>query len=31
VFEGWDNLEKALFMMRDKPAELIKPVVTLAD
>lgn len=29
VFEGWDNLEKALFMMRDKPADLIKPVVSI--
>ena len=31
VFEGWDNLEKALFMMRDKPVDLIKPVVKLSD
>ena len=31
VFDGWDNLEKALFMMRDKPADLIKPVVKIAD
>lgn len=31
VFDGWDHLEEALFMMRDKPAELIKPVVKLAD
>lgn len=29
VLEGWDNLEKALFMMRDKPADLIKPVVRI--
>ena len=29
VFDGWDNLEKALFMMRDKPADLIKPVVSI--
>ena len=29
IFEGWDNLEKALFMMRDKPADLIKPVVRI--
>ena len=29
VFEGWENLEKALFMMRDKPADLIKPVVSI--
>lgn len=31
VFEGWDNLEKALFLMRDKPADLIKPVIKIAD
>lgn len=31
VFEGWDHLEEALFLMRDKPADLIKPVVKLAD
>lgn len=30
-FEGWDHLEEALFLMRDKPANLIKPVVKLAD
>ena len=29
VFDGWENLEKALFMMRDKPADLIKPVVSI--
>ncbi len=29
VFEGWDKLEEALFLMRDKPKELIKPVVKL--
>ena len=29
VFEGWDHLEEALFMMRDKPADLIKPVVSI--
>ena len=29
VFNGWENLEKALFMMRDKPADLIKPVVRI--
>lgn len=29
VFDGWENLEKALFMMRDKPADLIKPVVRI--
>ena len=31
VFEGWEHLEEALFMMRDKPADLIKPVVKIAD
>ena len=31
VFEGWDHLEEALFLMRDKPADLIKPVVKLAE
>ena len=31
VFEGWDHLEEALFMMRDKPADLIKPVVKISD
>lgn len=31
VFEGFDKLEEALFLMRDKPAELIKPIVKLSD
>lgn len=31
VFEGWSHVEEALFLMRDKPADLIKPVVKLAD
>ena len=31
VFEGWDHLEEALFLMRDKPADLIKPVVKIAE
>ena len=31
VFEGWDHVEEALFLMRDKPADLIKPVVKFAD
>lgn len=30
VFNGWENVEKALFLMRDKPADLIKPVVKVA-
>lgn len=29
VFEGWDKLEEALFLMKDKPKDLIKPVVKL--
>lgn len=29
VFDGWDHLEEALFLMRDKPADLIKPVVKI--
>ncbi|HBO61925.1 NAD(P)-dependent alcohol dehydrogenase [Olsenella sp. An188] len=29
VFDGWDHLEEALFMMRDKPRDLIKPVVRI--
>ncbi len=29
VFEGWDHVEEALFLMRDKPADLIKPVVSI--
>ncbi len=31
VFEGWDHLEESMFLMRDKPDNLIKPVVKLAD
>jgi threonine dehydrogenase-like Zn-dependent dehydrogenase len=30
VFHGFDNIEKALMMMKDKPKDLIKPVVILA-
>ena len=29
VFHGWEEIEKALFLMRDKPADLIKPVVVI--
>ena len=29
VFEGWEHLEEALFLMRDKPRDLIKPVVVV--
>lgn len=28
-FKGFENIEQALYMMKDKPADLIKPVVTL--
>lgn len=31
VFDGWGHLEEALFLMRDKPANLIKPVVRIED
>lgn len=27
VFQGKEHIEEALFLMRDKPADLIKPVV----
>lgn len=30
VFRGFDNIEKALMLMKDKPKDLIKPVVILA-
>ena len=29
VFHGWDPVEEALFLMRDKPSDLIKPVVVI--
>lgn len=29
VFHGWEHIEEALFLMRDKPADLIKPVVVI--
>ena len=29
VFEGWDKLPEALQLMRDKPADLIKPIVVV--
>ena len=29
VYHGWDNLEKALLLMKDKPNDLIKPVVLI--
>ena len=29
VFDGWDKLPKALQLMKDKPQDLIKPVVRL--
>ena len=28
-FEGFDKIEEALMLMKDKPAELIKPVVVI--
>jgi threonine dehydrogenase-like Zn-dependent dehydrogenase len=28
-FEGFENIEPALMLMKDKPADLIKPVVTI--
>ena len=31
IFEGWDCLEEALFLMRDKPENLIKSVVKIAN
>ncbi len=31
VFEGWDYVPQALQLMKDKPADLIKPVVKFAD
>jgi len=29
VFTGWEHLEEALFLMKDKQADLIKPVVVI--
>jgi hypothetical protein len=29
VFDGFENMEKALLLMKDKPKELIKPVVLI--
>ena len=29
VYNGWEHLEEALFLMKDKPADLIKPVVVI--
>lgn len=29
VFHGWEHLEEALLLMKEKPANLIKPVVSL--
>ena len=28
-FEGLENIEKALLMMKDKPRDIIKPVITI--
>lgn len=30
VFHGFDNIEKAFYLMKDKPKDLIKPVVIIA-
>lgn len=29
VFDGWEHIPEALQLMKDKPADLIKPVVRL--
>lgn len=29
VFRGFENIEKALMLMKDKPKDLIKPVVLI--
>ena len=29
VFDGFDKIEEALMLMKDKPADLIKPVVRI--
>ena len=29
VFHGFDHMEEALLLMKDKPADLIKPVVII--
>lgn len=29
VFEGWEHIPEALDLMKNKPADLIKPVVKL--
>ncbi len=29
VFDGWDALPESLMLMKDKPRDLIKPVVRL--
>lgn len=31
VFDGFEHLKKALFLMRDKPSDLIKLVVKIED
>lgn len=30
-FEGFEHVEDALMLMKDKPADLIKPVVKISD
>ena len=29
VYNGWEHLEEALLLMKNKPADLIKPVVVI--
>ena len=29
TFKGFEHVEKALYLMKDKPADLIKPVVVI--
>ena len=31
LYHGWEHLEEAIFTMREKPVDLIKPVVVLED
>lgn len=30
VFSGWEKTEEALYLMKEKPADLIKPIVVVA-
>ncbi|MCI8306703.1 MAG: NAD(P)-dependent alcohol dehydrogenase [Lachnospiraceae bacterium] len=31
VFHGWESVEEALILMKDKPSDLIKPVIVIED